>query len=362
MYDFLPFLKELLSAPGLAGFETPVSEIIKKEWQPLVDEINISRVGSLHGFRRGNSSDPRPSILLATHMDAIGLIVTGIHKGFLRFTDVGGVDPRVLPGQQVWVHATGPKANPPGPLPGWVVQPSAALLPEEFGNNVIPIENLFIDIGLAPDQVQKYVHIGDIVSFAQDPLELNGETISGHSLDNRAAVTALTVCLNELQALKHAWDIWAVATVKEEEGLVGAYTSAFQIRPSLAVVVDTTWAKGPGSDDWNTFPLAKGPTLMWGPNIHPNLHKAFKELAEKLEIPHSVEITGRSSGTDAFATQVVAEGIPTMAIGIPLRNMHTPVEVVSLKDIRRTGRLLTEFVMSLSKDFMSKISLESKNG
>jgi endoglucanase len=359
MNDILPFLKELLNAPGLSGFETPVSEIIQREWQPLVDEISLSQLGSLHGLCRGNLSAPRPSVLVATHMDAIGLMVTGLQNGFLRFTEVGGVDPRVLPGQQVWVHASGPKADQHSPLPGWVVQPSAPLLPEELENKIIPIENLFIDTGLPPEQVRQLVRVGDIASFAQAPLDLNAETLSGHSLDNRAAVAALTICLQELQSRQHAWDIWAVATVQEEEGLIGAYTSTFQLRPSLAIVIDTTWAKGPGSDDWNTFPLAKGPTLMWGPNIHPKLHKAFKELAEKLEIPCAVEITGRHSGTDAYATQVAAEGIPTMAIGIPIRYMHTPVEVVALKDIRRTGRLVAEFISALTEDFMSTLTLES---
>lgn len=359
MNDILPFLKELINAPGLSGNETPVSEIIQKEWQALVDEVSFSRLGSLHGLRHGSLAASRPSVLLATHMDAIGLMVTGIQNGFLRFTDVGGVDARVLPGQQVWVYASGLKANRLSPIPGWVVQPPAALLPEELENKVIPIENLFIDIGLTPERVKQFVQVGDIVSFAQAPLELNGETLAGHSLDNRAAVAALTICLQELQSSRHGWDVWAVATVQEEEGLVGAYTSTFQIRPSLAIVIDTTWAKGPGSDDWNTFPLAKGPTLMWGPNIHPKLHKNFKELAEKMEIPHAVEITGRHSGTDAFATQVVAEGIPTMAIGIPIRYMHTPVEMAALKDIRRTGRLLAGFITSLTEDFMNTIALDS---
>lgn len=359
MNVILPFLKEIINAPGLSGYEAPISEIIQREWQPLVDEVSISRLGSLHGLRHGSLEAPRPSILLATHMDAIGLMITGIHNGFLRFTEIGGVDPRVLPGQQVWVFATGPKANRASPIPGWVIQPSAALLPEELENKVIPMENLFIDIGLTPDKVEQMVHVGDVASFAQTYLELNGDTLAGHSLDNRAAVAALTICLQELQSTRHEWDVWAVATVQEEEGLVGAYTSTYHIQPSLAVVIDTTWAKGPGSDDWNTFPLAKGPTLMWGPNIHPKLHKSFKDLAEKMEIPHAVEITGRHSGTDAFATQVVAEGIPTMAIGIPIRYMHTPVEMVALKDIRRTGRLLAGFVTSLTKDFMNTIALDS---
>ena len=359
MNEILPFLKELISAPGLSGNETPVTKIIQKKWQPLVDEISISRLGSIHGLRRGTLNSPRPAIMLATHMDAIGLMITGNQNGFLRFTDVGGVDPRVLPGQQVWIHASGPRADPHSPLPGWVVQPSAPLLPDELDNKVIPMENLFIDTGLTPERVQQLIQVGDIASFAQEPLELKGDTLAGHSLDNRASIAALTICLQELQNVQHGWDIWAVATVQEEEGLVGAYTSTFQIRPSLAIVIDTTWAKGPGSDDWNTFPLTKGPTLMWGPNIHPKLHKHFKELADKMEIPHAVEITGRHSGTDAFATQVVAEGIPTMAIGIPIRYMHTPVEMVGLKDIQRTGRLLAGFIACLTEDFLKTIALDS---
>lgn len=359
MSDILPFLKELISAPGLSGNETPISTIIQNEWQQLVDEVSVSRLGSLHGLRHGCLAAPRPSILVATHMDAIGLMITGIQSGFLRFTDIGGVDPRVLPGQQVWVYASGPKADKQSPIPGWIVQPPAALLPEEFENKVVPIENLYIDIGLTPERVQQFVQVGDIVSFAQCPIELVGETLSGHSLDNRAAVAALTICLQELQFIRHAWDIWAVATVQEEEGLVGAYTSTFQIRPTLAIVIDTTWAKGPGSEEWNTFPLAKGPTLMWGPNFHPKLHKGLKDMAEKMEISHAVEITGRHSGTDAFATQVIAEGIPTMAIGIPIRYMHTPVEIVAIKDIQRTGRLLAGFIASLTIDFMNTIVLDS---
>jgi endoglucanase len=358
MNEITPFLKQLLTTAGLSGYETPVAEIIKKEWQPKVDQVSVSRLGSLHALRSGIGSEPRPSILVATHMDAIGLMVTGIHEGFISFTDVGGVDPRVLPGQPVNIHASGLNIEPGKPIAGWVVQPPASLLPEELEEEVVPIEHLWIDTGLSANLVKQKVQVGDIISFAQMPLELTGETIAGHSLDNRAAVAALTICLQELQNRQQTWDLWAVATVQEEEGLVGAYTSAFQLRPSLAIIIDTTWAKGPGSDDWNTFPLAKGPTLMWGPNIHPKLHTSLKELAQKLEIPFAVEITGRHSGTDAFATQVVAEGIPTMALGIPIRYMHTPVEVVSLKDIYRVGRLVAEFISALNDDFLKKMDLE----
>jgi endoglucanase len=286
-------------------------------------------------------------------MDAIGLMVTGIAEGgFLRLTAIGGVDARVLPGQPVTVHGL-------EDLPGVVVQPPARLLPPEIGNNPVPLEHLLVDVGLLPRKVNELIRVGNPISFAQPPLELTGETLAGHTVDNRASVAALTVCLEELQNRPHAWDVWVVATVQEETGLIGAYSSSYQLQPQIAIVVDTSWAKGPGANDWNTFPLGKGPTIMWGPNIHPALHKAFKELAEQLEIPHAVEITPLHTGTDAFATQVTAEGIPSIALGIPIRYMHTPVEVVAVKDIQRAGRLIAEFIGGLQPDFMDKVTWDN---
>ena len=353
MTDQLTFLKDLISAPGLSGYEDPAAKIIEDKWRPLVHEISRSKLGSLHGLRHGTGTAPRASVMVATHMDSIGLMVTGITEGFLRITEVGGVDARVLPGTPVTVYATG--ANGHTPLPGVVAQPTASLLPKEERDGPVALENLFVDTGLLPRQVSELVRTGDLVAFAQPPVELSGETLSGHSLDNRASVAALTVCLEELQARQHNWDVWAVATSQEEVGLIGASSSTFEIRPTIALVVDVTWARGPGTSDWNTFPLGKGPTIFMGPNIHPALHKSMKELADKLEIPHALEYTPTHSGTDGWATQAAAEGIPTLVMGIPLRYMHTPVELVALKDIQRTGRLLAEFIGRLEPDYMEKI-------
>ena len=137
--------------------------------------------------------------------------------------------------------------------------------------------------------------------------------------------------------------------------MAGAFTSAFQLRPSLAVAIDVTFGDGAGSSGHKTFPIGKGITLGWGPNIHPALHKIFAGLADRLEIPWKLEPVPRMSGTDAYGMQVAAEGIPTMLIGIPLRYMHTPVEMVSIKDILRTGRLLAEFAASLDQNTMDRI-------
>lgn len=347
--ELTEFLRQLLSIAGLSGHELPARQLIEKAWQPLTDRLEVSRLGSLHGLRRGLGAEPRPSILVAAHMDAIGMMVTNIVDGLLYFTEIGGIDPRILPGQQVIVH--GRQA-----LPGVVVQPPAALLPPEAHSGVVPMKYLLIDTGLLPQEVNRKVRVGDLVSFAQAPLDTAGDTLVGHTLDNRASVAVLTHCLKMLQKRPHHWDVWAVASAQEEETLGGAYTSTFQLHPSLAVAVDVTFAASPGSPAHQTYPLGKGPTLGWGPNVHPSLFNAFKELAESLEIPYAVEVIPRHSGTDAYAMQVVAEGVPSMVIGIPLRYMHTPVEMVSLKDIERAGRWLAEFIAGLDETFLKRMT------
>ena len=341
------FLKSLLSASGLSGFETPVTELIREKWEPLTDELSLSPLGSLHGIK--HVSGKSHSLMIATHMDAIGLIVNQIDGEFLHITNLGGIDIRVLPGQAVNVHAES------GVLPGIIAQPPAHLLPEGAGKGAVALEHLLVDVGLSARQVARKIKIGDTVSFATEPTEMSGGLLAGHSLDNRASVAALTLCLEELQSREHIWDVQAVATVQEETGLKGAKTSAFQIRPDLAIAVDVTFAKGPGASNWETFELGSGPTIGLGAVIHPFLHEQFKELAEKLEIPYSVEILPARSGTDGDDLQITAEGIPTIVISIPIRYMHTPVEVVATKDIQRTGRLLTEFITMLDDNFLEKI-------
>lgn len=354
MADIFPFLKSLLSVPGLSGHEGPVARLIEQYWRPLTDELNLSRIGSVQALKRGAGPGPRLSVLLAAHMDAIGLIVTQVKDEFLRIGAIGGIDPRILPGQEVTLHASG--GNRQADLPGVIVMPPARLLSPKVGKGAPDLTHLFVDVGLLASQVADSVRVGDLVSFATQAVEMSGEMISGHSLDNRASVAAVTVCLSELQDRSHIWDVWAVATVQEEVTFGGAATSAFQLQPSLAVAVDTTYGKGPGSNDWNTFPLGKGPTLGYGPNIHPYLYKQFKDLAERLEIPFATEYMPVSSGTDGMAMQTTAEGIPNFVLSIPIRNMHTPVEMAALKDIQRAGRLLAEFVSGLDAEFMEKIT------
>ena len=354
MTELLPLLKSLITTPGLSGYEAPIREVIEAAWQPITDELSVSPLGSLHGLKNGVASEPRPTILIAAHMDAIGLMVTSVVDGFLKVTEVGGLDARVLPGQLVTVHGR-------QDLPGVIVQPPAHLLPAAVREGPVPLKFLMVDTGLRPQRINQLVRTGDLISFSQEPIQLQSDTLAGRSLDNRASVAALTLCLQELQSRRHAWDVWAVATTQEEETLGGAKTSAFLLRPDLAVAVDVTWGKSPGTPEHKTFPLDKGPTLGWGPNIHPGLFRSFKQLTEQLEIPYAVEVMPRHSGTDAFSLQVAREGIPTMVVSIPLRYMHTPVEVVALKDIQRAAHLLSEFIAHLDIDFMNKLTLDEQS-
>ena len=352
MIDLQKHLKDMISVSGLSGFEAPIREVIEQAWAPLTDEISVSKIGSLHGLKKGQGQDPRKRVLISVHMDAIGMMVTYIQDGLLRVTEIGGIDHRILPGQPVVVHG---KED----LPGIIVQPPGFLLPKSSGDGPVAMTHLLVDVGLYKDEVAEKIRIGDTVSYAQPPLDLSGDAMAGHTMDNRTSVAAATLCLEALQSRIHDWDVWAVASVQEEETLGGALTSPFDIRPDIAIIVDVCFAKGAGSNDWNSLPFGGGVGIGYGPNIHPALYEMFEKKAKELEIPFNRDLMPKMSGTDAMAVQVVAEGIPCAVLGIPLRYMHTPVETVSLKDIRRTGRLMAEFITDLTPDTLEQLRWEA---
>jgi endoglucanase len=291
--------------------------------------------------------------MIATHMDAIGLIVTSVKNGFLYMDTLGGIDSRVLPGQMVVVHGE-------EEFPGMIIQPPDHALPKENQSGPVPINRLLIDLGLEEREVAQKVKIGDLISFATEPLELDGNYIAGHSLDNRASVAVLTKTLEILNKRQHLWDVFAVATTQEEETLGGAATSGFALRPTIAIVVDVTFAKSPGAPDHLSFEMDKGPTFDWGPNTHPKLFKSFEKVAKDFEYSYQHAVYSRSSGTDAITLQLAGEGIPLMIVGLPLRYMHTPVEMIQIKDIERTARLLADFISQLDDNFMDTLMWDAE--
>lgn len=351
--DLLTHLKELCTAPGLSGHERRIRDVIRAAWAPLADELHVDGLGSLWAIQHGAGPAPRPKLMLAAHMDAIGLMVTQLEGEFLRVIQVGGIDARVMPGQPVTVHG---RAD----LPGVVAQPPAFLLPRANREGVVPVTELLVDIGLSAEQVAAQVRVGDVISLAQPARDLQGGLLAANRLDNRASVAAVTAALEELRARPRQWDVIAVATVQEEVTLGGAIAAAFALNPQLAIAIDVTHGSGPAVKEFadKTYPLGGGPALGLGPNIHPKLHAALRETAERLELPYSIEAMPQHSGTDAFGIQVAREGIPTMVVSLPLRNMHTPVEIVALKDVQRVGRLLAEFISGLQPDFLSTLALD----
>jgi endoglucanase len=349
--DLVSHIKQLSLAAGLSAYEVSVRDVVSAAWQPLADEVTVDKFGSLWATKKGSGRAPRFRAMLAAHMDAIGLMVTKIDGAFLRITEVGGIDVRVLPGQQVLVHAS----HAPEPLPAIVGSRPPHVLKPADRDKVLSLGDLVVDPGLPAAEVARLVQIGDLITFDQPPFEMQDDLLVGKSFDNRVSVAAVTVCLEALRERKHEWDVVAVATTQEEHNLGGARTAAYDLQPDIAIVLDVTWAAAPGVPEHRAFALGEGPTIGLGPNVNPKLHEALVKAAKDAEIPHHVEIIPRHSGTDAFAIQVSRNGVNCGLVGIPLRNMHTPVEIISVRDVSRTGRLLAEFVSGLDSQFLDTL-------
>ncbi len=347
------FLKTITEASGVSGMEVGVAAIIAETYRKWADEVRIDTLGNLIALKRGEGlpSGEHPRILLAGHMDEIGLVITKVDGAFLRFGMVGGFDVRTLLGQEVLVHGRQPLKGLVGCRPPHVLSP---------GDNerVVPLEDLFIDVGLGPDALSELVQVGDMVTVRRDLVSLSGDYLAGKAMDDRAAVAAIAVCLETLTSRRHSWDVYGVATVQEEVGLRGATTSAYGIAPQVAIAIDVTFGNQIGVSEAETVAMGGGPPIALGANFHPRLHERLVETAKACEIPYQVEPVPGRSGTDAWAIQVSREGVPTALLGIPLRYMHTSVETVNSKDIERTGRLMAEFITGLDAAFADEMRVQ----
>lgn len=343
-------LRQLTGAHGPSGYETSAAKVVKDRLRPWAEEVFIDRLGSVVAYKK--ASRPYASarkVLLAAHLDEIGLLITSIDpEGYLRFTNIGGIDPRVLLGQEVLIHSS---QKPGRMIPGIIgAKPPHYQSPQEQ-ESVIPLADLYIDTGQKGPALKRAVAVGDAVTLAASFSELQNGRAATKALDDRICCAAMIRTLEHLATLSHPWDIYAVATSQEEAGLgfLGAATSAFRIKPDLALVLDVTHADMPLAPEHRTFSLAKGPVIAIGPNFHPAIAQRLMALARRLEIPHQIEPLAGNSGTDAVDIQIAGSGIPTGLIGIPVRYMHTPVETANLADIERVARLLAAFISQLDQ-------------
>jgi putative aminopeptidase FrvX len=346
------FLRRLSEASGVSGYEGPVRELVREEYAQFTHDVRVDVLGNLIALRRGERKpdSPQRSIMLAGHMDEIGLLVTQVEKGFVRFATVGGFDLRVLLGQEIVVHG---KTD----LPGIIGTRPPHVLSEEEREKTVPLDKLLIDVGLPPEEVQRSVQVGDVITLRREFTELANNLVCGKAFDDRAAVACIAGCLQHLSGMKHSWDVYAVATVQEEVGLKGALTSTFGIAPDIGIAIDVGHGNMLGVPEVDTLSVGGGPAIGLGPNIHPLMYSRLVETAKANEIVYQSDPIPGRSGTDAWAMQVTREGIPTALISIPLRYMHTTVETLSLKDLERSGRLLALFVAGLDEAFARNLSL-----
>lgn len=339
-----PLLDQLLRAGAPSGYEGPAAEV----WREAATFAELSSDGL--GSSIARVGDASPLLAIVGHIDEIGLVITHIdEKGFLWFASIGGWDPQILVGQRVEVRGKD------GLVPGVVGRKPIHLLEPDQRKKVVELKSLHIDVGASDrDEAAELIRIGDPVVIRAEPMPVVGERLVSRAMDNRlGAYVALESLRRWNDAGAKGGSFAAVAAVQEEIGLFGARTAAFEIRPDIAIAVDVTHATdAPGVDEkeLGTSPLGSGPVIGRGSTLSPKVFELLVEAAEAEGIEYSIGASGRGTSTDADVLQISRSGIPTGLVSIPLRYMHSPVEMVDLRDVEAVVNLLAAFASRLTAD------------
>lgn len=339
----LAFFEELMSAWCPSGFEERAQDVVRARLGGRCDEVRTD----LHGNVIAGTNVGAPlRVMLAGHVDEIGLMVVYIdEKGFLYFQPIGGFDLNVLVGQRVLVHTE------EGPVQGVIGRKPVHLMDPEQRKVVPKYEELFIDIGAKDEkEARKHVHVGDPVTIDAEMKYLLNDLVTSRGFDDRVGTFVVVETLLEVAARKPKVALWSVSTVQEEVGMRGARTSAYGVDPHVGIAVDVGFTTDcPGIDKKTTgdCKVGGGPIVARGPNINPIVFDGLEKAAKAKKIPYQNEAAPRPTGTDANALQINRAGVAAALISIPNRYMHSPNEIVSLKDLDNAVRLLTEYVLSL---------------
>jgi len=341
-------LEKLSNACGVAGREEEVRVLMKKLLKPNVDEIKEDKLGNIIGIRKGKKN--APTVMLAAHMDEIGVMVKNITKeGFLQFSKIGGIDDRILIAQKVLVHTD------KGPISGIIGSRPPHILKEEEKKKVVEADKLFIDIGAtSKEDAQKMgVRIGTPASFDIQFVQVRKDTVLGKAFDNRAGCAALIEIMKRLRTVNCT--VYAVGTIQEEVGLRGATVAAFQLHPDVGVALDVTVAGDvPGVKEVEApAKMRKGPSLTVtdsGLITHPKVLRWLIDAAEQSKVPYQLEavLTGT---TDAARIALSREGVPSGVISIPTRYIHSPASLLSLSDLENTVKLAVAAIKNVQKYF-----------
>ncbi len=338
MFD-TQLIETLSNLSGVSGYEQGVAEYVAQLFGKYCDSVHTDPLGNVIAVKKSNIPNA-PKLMIEAHMDEIGLMVTDIDdNGFLSFTQVGGIDARILLANEVIVHGKEDIYGIIGAKPPHV-------LTADERKKTIPMDELYIDTGYSKQQVSDLVEPGDTVTFKNKTLFLKNGAVSTKSQDDRTSVAVLAAIMKKLERYTAGCDIYYCACVQEEVGLRGARTAAYGINPDMAIVIDVCHASTPDSGSDGVFDFGSGAILTKGPNIHPMLLDAVIKAMDNAGISYELEIEGGDTGTDAWAVQISRCGIPTVLFSIPLRYMHTPVETVSCSDLDCIVNAISAFVTS----------------
>jgi len=343
-------LEKLSNAHGISGYEGGVREVIKKEVESCVDELKIDNFGNLIAIKKGKS----PSVMIAAHMDEIGLMVKYIDdEGFVRFAKVGGWFDQTLVNQRVLLHTR------KGTVTGVIGSKPVHVMESEDKKKAIEAKDMFIDVGASSrdEATAMGVEPGVTASLDQKLAELANDRVTGKAFDDRAGGAVLITALQRIAGMKLT-SVMGVFTVQEEVGLKGARTSAFGLNPDVGIALDTCIpGDHPGIKKTDSaVEIGKGPSITVmdaggrGVITHPRVLEWLCETAKAKGIPYQMDVT-ESGTTDASAISLTREGIPSGVISVATRYIHTPVEVLSLKDLAQAADLVVEAIKSVGSYF-----------
>jgi len=340
------FLKSLAEAPSPSGYEQPAQKVFREYIRGSVDDMRTDVLGNSFGFVRGKRN--KPTVMLAGHCDEIGFMVTYLdEQGYAYFAPIGGVDPQLLPGKRLRIHTA------KGPLVGVVGRKPIHLIDPKEREKVVQMHNLFVDFGAQDKkEAEKLVKIGDPMTFAVGLEKLQGDRVVSRGFDDKMGSFVVGEVLRRIGEKKERphCAVYGVSTVQEEIGLRGATTSAYQIQPDVGIAVEVGHASDyPDVDKKRVgdYRVGAGPIVARGANINPRVYDLLVNAAKRGKIPVQILGAPRATGTDANVIQLSRKGVATGLVTVPLRYMHTPAEVLSLKDLEAACDLLVEFVYLL---------------